>query len=149
MVRWMSCVLVLAPLLVGAAAPCPEPNRPDIRACPFPVDSSLVVGTLLDWVRLEVGQKFTYTRTWCDPDGDPAEVEIVSGPEGVQIVNKPKTGAYTLLWLPRTPMTAAVVVRVTDKPAHGDPNSAIGTILVQVVPRGQRPAPRQCGGQPQ
>jgi hypothetical protein len=142
-------MLVTAPLLVGGGNPCPEPNRPDIRDCPFPADPSLVVGVLLDWVRLEVGQKLTYTRTWCDPDGDPAKVEILHGPEGLQIVNKPKIGAYTLLWLPRAPMTTSIVVRVTDEPAHGEAKSATGTILVHVVPRGKRLAPRQCGGQPQ
>jgi len=147
--RWLLCAMVLLPLLVGGGNPCPEPNRPDIKNCPFAADPNLVVGVLLDCVRLEVGQRFAYTRTWCDPEGDPADARIVSGPEGVQIVNRPKTGAYTLLWLPRAPMTTAIVVRLTDKPAHGEPKSATGTILVQVVPRGQRSAPRQCGGQPQ
>ncbi len=148
-IRRLLCMLVTLPLLVGAGKPCPEPRHPDIRDCPFSADPNLVAGVLLDWVQLEVGQSFTYTRTWCDPEGDPAQAEVVSGPEGLQIVNKPKINAYTLLWLPKAPTTTAIVVRVTDRPAQGDPNSATGTILVQVVPRGRRPAPRQCGGQPQ
>jgi hypothetical protein len=148
MMRWLASAAVVVPLLIGGV-PCPEPNYPDIRNCPFPVDPNLVVGRLLDCVRLEVGQPFTQTRTWCDPEGDPARAEILAGPAGVQIINKPKIRSYTLLWTPRQPMIAAIVVRVTDEPAHGQPKSADGTILIQVVPRGQRPAPRLCGGPPQ
>jgi hypothetical protein len=149
MVRWLASAVVLLPLLIGGNSLCPEPNHPDPADCPFPVDPNLVVGTLLDWVRLEVGERFIYARTWCDPEGDPAEAEVVSGPAGVQIVNKPKISSYTLLWTPREPMTTAIVVRVTDRPIRGQPNSAVGTILIQVVPREQQPAPRLCGGQPQ
>jgi hypothetical protein len=150
MMRWLTGVAVVLPLLIGGTRPCPEPNYPDIRSCPFPADPNLVVGKLLDCIHLEVGQKLIHTRTWCDPEGDPARAEIVSGPEGVQIVNKPQISSYTILWTPRQPMIAAIVVRVTDEPAHGQPKSADGTILVQVMPRGERrPAPRLCGGPPQ
>ena len=147
--RWLAGAIVLLPLVLGGSKPCPEPNYPSIEDCPFAADPNLVVGKLLDWVRLEVGQKLAYTRTWCDPEGDPAQVTVVSGPPGLQIVNRPKIGTYTLLWTPSQPMTTAIVVQVTDKPAHGEPKSATGTILVQVVPRGQslRTAGR-CGGQP-
>lgn len=149
MMRWLAGAAVVLPLLIGGNRPCPEPNYPDIRNCPFPVDPNLVVGKLLDWIRLEVGQELIHTRRWCDPESDPARAEIIAGPEGVQIINKPKISSYTLLWRPRQPMTAAIVVRVTDEPAHGEPKSADGTILIQVVPRGQRPGPRLCGGPPQ
>jgi hypothetical protein len=148
MMRWLTGVAVVVPLLIGNA-PCPEPNYPNIRDCPFAADPNLVVGKLLDCVRLEVGQLFTQTRTWCDPEGDPARAEVLSGPPGVQIINKPRIHSYTLLWTPRQPMVAAIVVRVTDDPLHGQAKSADGTILVQVVPRGQRAAPRLCGGPPQ
>jgi hypothetical protein len=149
MMRWLALTVIVTPLLIGSGPPCPEPNTPDIGDCPFAVDPNMVVGKLLDCVRLEVGQQFMQTRTWCDPEGDPAKAEILAGPEGVRIINKPKVSSYTLLWTPRQPMTVAIVVRVTDEPAHGQPKSADGTILIQVVPRGRRAAPRLCGGPPQ
>lgn len=133
------------PLLIGNIGPCPEPNTPDIQDCPFTVDPRMVVGKLLDCVRLEAGQQFMQTRTWCDPEGDPANAELLAAPEGVQIINRPKTSSYTLLWTPRQVMTAAIVVQVTDQPAHGEPKSSTGTILVQVVPRKQRPVSKGCG----
>jgi len=148
MMRWLVGAAVVLPLLVGGTRPCPEPNYPDLKDCPFPADPNLIAGKLLECIRLEVGQKLIHTRTWCDPEGDPARAEIVSGPRDVQLINKPRTFSYTILWTPRQPMTTAIVVRVTDEPAHGEPKSADGTILIQVAPRGQRPAPRLCGGPP-
>lgn len=148
MMRWLASAAVVMPLLIGGV-PCPEPNYPDIRACPFPADPNLVVGKLLDCVRLEVGRSFIQTRTWCDPEGDPARAEILAGPAGVRIINKVRTKSYTVLWTPRQPMTAAIVVRVTDEPARGTPKSTDGTILVQVVAPERRFAPRLCGGPPQ
>jgi hypothetical protein len=137
----------LLPLLSGKA-PCPEPNYPRIEDCPFEVDPNLVVGKLLGWVRIELGKELIHTRTWCDPNGDFARVGIVSGPDGLRIVNKPKTGSYTIFWTPRQVQTTAIVVRVTDDPRTGQPKSDTGTILVQVVPRGQRVAPKGCGSPP-
>lgn len=148
MMRILAGILVVLPLLIGTSGPCPEPPRPALAECPFPVDPNLVVGTLLGWVRLEVGRQLTHTRTWCEPNGDPADAEIVSGPEGVRIINRHKASAYTLLWTPTQPMTTAIVVRVTDRPISGPPRSSTGTILVQVVPPKTRLAPRMCGGQP-
>jgi hypothetical protein len=149
MVRWLAGAVVVLPLLIGGAVPCPEPNYPDITKGPFPVDPNMVQGQLLDWIRLEVGQRWVHTRTWCDPEGDPARAEIVSAPEGVQIVNKPKISSYTLLWTPAEPMLAAIVVRVTDMPLRGQPTSNTGTILVHVVAPEQRPASGGCASQPQ
>ncbi len=140
--------MILLPLLVGGNSRCPEPNYPELGDCPFEVDPNWVVGRFLGWLRVEVGQRLTHTRTWCDPEGDPATAEIVAGPEGVQLVNKPKVSSYTLLWTPREPTIAAIVIRVTDQPTHAQPQSATGTILVQVVPRGQKTAPKGCGSPP-
>jgi hypothetical protein len=141
-------MLILLPLLVGGNTPCPEPDYPRIEDCPFTVDPNLVVGKLLGWVRVELGKELIHTRTWCDPNGDPARVGIVSGPDGLRIVNKPKIGSYTIFWKPRQIQTTAIVVRVIDDPRTGEPKSDTGTILVQVVPRGQRVAPRGCGSPP-
>ena len=141
--------MILLPLLVGSRTPCPEPNSPRIEDCPFPVDPNLVVGKLLGWVRVELGKELIHTRTWCDPNGDLARVGIVSGPNGLRIVNRPKTSSYTLLWTPRHAQTCALVVQVTDNPKTGQPKSNTGTLLVQVVPRGKHLAPRGCGGPPQ
>lgn len=150
--RQFAGLLILLPLLVGSNAPCPEPKYPRIEDCPFQADPNLVVGKLLGWVRIELGKELVYTRTWCDPNGDPAKVGIVSGPDGLRIVNRPKTGSYTIFWTPRQIQTCAIVVQVTDDPRDGKPMSDTGTILVQVVPRGQRlatkPAPKGCGGPP-
>jgi hypothetical protein len=152
MMRGLMGVIVLLPLLVGSASRCPEPNYPALKDCPFPVDPHLVQGRLLGWIRVEVGQELIHTLTWCDPEGDAATVEILAAPEGVQLVNRPKTFSYTLLWTPRVPGVSAIVVRVTDKPDAARPASSIGTVLVQAVPQGRRlglsPAPRGCGGQP-
>jgi hypothetical protein len=152
MMRGLTSVIILLPLLVGGGGRCPEPNYPDLKDCPFPVDPNLVRGKLLGWIRVEVGQELIHTWTWCDPDGDPATAEILAGPEGVQLVDRSKTSSYTLLWRPRVPGVAAIVVRVTDKPIDAEPRSSIGTVLVQAVPRGQRlglsRGPRGCGGQP-
>ncbi len=152
MARGLTSMIVLLPLLVGADSRCPEPNYPDLKDCPFPVDPNLVQGKLLGWLRVEVGQELIHTLTWCDPDGDPAEVELLVGPDGVQLVNRPKTSSYTLLWTPRVSGVAALVVRVTDKPVDAEPRSSVGTILVQAVPHGQRfglsRGPGGCGGRP-
>ncbi len=139
-------MLVLLPLLVGGKTKCPEPHYPAIEDCPFEVDPNLVAGKLLGWVRVELGKELIHTRTWCDPNGDVAQVEVVSGPDGLQIVNRPKTSSYTLLWRPKEVQTCAVVVRVTDIPPVGQPMNGTGTILVQVIPRGKRLTPRGCGG---
>lgn len=143
----MSLVVVL-PLLIGTNSPCPEPNYPTMENCPFPVDPNLVNGKLLGWLRVEVGQQLAHTRTWCDPDGDSAVVEILDAPEGVTIVNKPRIASYTLLWRPASPTITAIVVRVTDSPITGQPESDVGTLLVQVVPATKPSVPRLCGGQP-
>jgi hypothetical protein len=140
---------ILVPLLVGGTLRQTEPNGPRLVDCPFAVDPNLVVGKLLACVQAELGQPLIHTRTWYDPDGDPAQVRILKGPEGVRIINRPKTHSYTILWTPRQIQTCAIVVQVTDQPANGKPLSDTGTILVQVVPRGQRLAPHGCGGPPQ
>jgi len=149
MARWLASMTILLPLLVGGAAPRTEPNLPRLEDCPFAVDPNLVVGKLLACLRVELGRQMIHTRTWYDPEGDPAEVKILKGPQGVQILNRPKIRSYTILWTPTQIMTTAIVVQVTDQPARGQPASSVGTILVQVVPRGQQPAPRGCGGPPQ
>jgi len=148
--RRTACLLILLPLLVGVKTPTPQPDYPRIEDCPFPADPNLVEGKLLGWVRVELGKELIHTRTWHDPNGDLAKVEIVRGPDGVKLVNKPKTASYTIFWMPRQVMTTAIVVRVTDDPRSGKPMSDTGTLLVQVVPRGQRVAPKAkgCGGPP-
>lgn len=147
--RWLASMMTLLPLLVGSAAPQTEPNDPRLEDCPFAVDPNLVVGKLLACVQVEVGRPWIHTRTWSDPEGDPAEVKILQAPRGVQIINRQKVHSYTILWTPTQIETAAIVVQVTDQPARGKPASSVGTILVQVLPRGQRPGPRGCGGPPQ
>lgn len=147
--RWLVNAVILLPLLVGPSTRCPEPEYPDIKNCPFPADPNLIQGVLLGWVRLEVGQSLTHTRTWCDEEGDPADAELVSAPAGVRLINKPKVSTYTLLWTPTRPTTAAIVVRVTDRPLDRPSKSNVGTVLVQVVPRGTHFAPNGCGGPPQ
>ncbi|MBN2133876.1 MAG: hypothetical protein JW741_30520 [Sedimentisphaerales bacterium] len=146
MARTLASMVVLLPLLVGTSRRCPEPNYPTVEDCPFPVDPNLVVGKLLGWVRLEAGQPLVHTRRWCDPDGDPARVKVLQGPEGLELINRPKTASYTLLWTPRHPMTTAIVLRVTDEPTLARPKSDTGTLLVQVLPRRKRFAPGLCGG---
>lgn len=146
--RPLAGIFILLPLLVGGGAPCPEPDYPRIEDCPFEVDPNLIVGKLLGWARVELGRELIHTRTWCDPNGDPARAGIVSGPDGLRIVNRPKTNSYTIFWTPRQVGIYAIVVRVTDEPGSGEPESNAGTILVQVAPRGQHPAPRGCGSPP-
>lgn len=147
--RWLVSMAILAPLLVGGNPRQAEPNGLRLEDCPFAVDPNLVVGRLLACLRVEVGQSLMHTRTWYDPDDDPAQVRILQGPAGARIVNRPKTTSYTILWTPRQIQTAAIVVQVTDRPAHGKPLSDTGTILVQVVPPEHRLAPQACGGSPQ
>jgi len=45
-------------------------------------------------------------------------------------------------------MTAAIVLRVTDRPTLARPKSDTGTLLVQVVPPRKRFVPGLCGGPP-
>jgi len=147
--RWFASMMTLLPLLIGSAAPRTEPNYLRPEDCPFAVDPNLIVGKLLACVQVGVGQRLIHTRTWSDPEGDPAEVKILKAPQGVRIINRPKVHSYTIWWTPTQIETTAIVVQATDQPARGKPASSVGTILVQVVPHGQRPAPRGCGGPPQ
>jgi hypothetical protein len=147
--RVLTGIVVLLPLLVGSGGARLAPEQAGVEECPFPFDPSLVEGRLLDWLQVEVGRPIAHTRTWSDPDGDAAVVEIVKGPPQATVINKPKINSYTLLWTPQEPMVTAIVVRVTDKPITGEPQSDTGTILIQVLPRQRRQAPRLCGGPPQ
>ncbi len=144
--RLLIGVVILLPLALGTASSDLEGSSPQIQDCPFPADPNLVVGKLLGWVRVELGQSLDHTRTWSDPDGDSVTIELLSAPEGVRLINKPRILSYTLLWRPRRVMTTAIVIRITDKPVRGKPMSDTGTLLVQVVPASKRAAPRLCGG---
>ncbi len=148
MARTLMSLAILLPLVVGPSRASHEPHYPQIQDCPFPADPNLVVGKLLGWLQIEVGQSLDHTRTWSDPDGDSVAVEILSAPEGVKLINKPKIHSYTLLWRPRSPMTTAIVIRITDRPRRGKAMSDTGTLLVQVVPVSKRATPRLCGGSP-
>jgi hypothetical protein len=147
--RWFVGIAILAPLLVGGNPRQTGPNNLGSRDCLFAADPNLVVGRLLVCLRVEVGRSLIHTRTWHDPDGDPAQVRILKGPPGAQIINRPKTHSYTILWTPRQVQTCAIVVQATDQPAHGQPLSDTGTILVHVVPLEHRLVPHGCGGPPQ
>ncbi len=149
MMRWLTSVMVLLPLLVGSAVPRTEPDYPRLVDCPFAVDPNLVEGKLLACVRVELGRQLIHTRTWSDPEGDPATVKILKGPRGAQIIDSPQTHSYTIRWTPTRIETVAIVVQATDQPARGQPASSVGTILVQVVPHRHQPAPHGCGGPPQ
>jgi len=146
MARILIGLVVLLPLVVGTNSSDQQVSPPQIQDCPFPVDPNLVVGKLLGWARVELGQSLDHTRTWSDPDGDSVTIELLSAPEGVRLINKPKIHSYTLLWRPKSVMTTAIVIRITDKPIRGEPMSDTGTLLVQVVPASKRSAPRLCGG---
>jgi hypothetical protein len=146
--RTLLSVVVLLPFLIGTSSSGPGSAAPALEDCPFEVDPNMVVGKLLGWTRIEVGQAWAHTRTWSDPDGDSASAEIVTGPEGIRLINKPRITSYTILWTPPHPMTTAVVVRVTDKPVTGKPQSQVGTLLVQVVPKMKRRGGSPCGGLP-
>ena len=148
MARWLAGMVILMPLLIGSNPPGPKADSPYLGDCPFEVDPKLVVGRLLDCIQVELGEQFVHTRTWYDPDGDPAEVKLLDGPEGIQLINRPKVASYTILWKPTQLMTAAIVVEVTDEPRNGVPKSDTGTLLVQVVPRGRSVASGGCGGRP-
>lgn len=149
MARVLTAAIVVLPLLLGGGLPSAEANRPAMEDCPFEFDPSLVVGQFLGWVRIEVGQTLEHTRTWSDPDSDPARAELLDGPDGMRLYNKPKLNSYTLLWTPKRPQVVAAVVRVTDEPRSGEPLSSTGTILIHVVAPARRTAPGACGGRPQ
>jgi len=146
--RVLAGIMVLLPLLVSGGEARFVPEQRGVEECPFPFDQSLVEGRLLGWLQVEVGRPVAHTRTWSDPDGDAAVVEIVKGPPQATVINKPKINSYMLLWTPQEPMVTAIVVRVTDRPLTGEPKSDTGTILIQVLPRQRQRAPRLCGGPP-
>jgi hypothetical protein len=64
--RWLVSMVILLPLLVGDTPQRAEPNYPRLEDSPFPADLNLVVGKLLAYVRAELGQPMTHTRTWYD-----------------------------------------------------------------------------------
>jgi len=148
MMRVLAVGMLVLPLLVGGGAPGPEVNGPAMEDCPFAFDLELVVGQFLGWVRVETGQTLDHTRTWCDPDGDPAGAGLLDAPDGMRLYNKPKISSYTLVWTPKRAGVFAAVVRVTDEPRSGEPAANAGTILVQVVAPARRVAPGRCGGPP-
>lgn len=47
MMHWPASAAFVAPLLIGGDSPCPEPNTPDIRNCPFPVEPGSSAGVVL------------------------------------------------------------------------------------------------------
>ncbi len=148
MLRTLISLIVVVPLLIGTNDPCPEPDYPRIADCPFPVDPNLVEGKLLGWLQVELGEPLAHTRTWCDADGDSVAVEIVKGPDGVRLINKPRITSYTILWRPRHLTTTAIVLRATDNPVVGLPKNDVGTLLIQVVPTMKRSRSGGCGGRP-
>ena len=146
--RALAGILILLPLLVGASATNPPSEGTGDQTCPFSYDPALVEGELLGWLVAEVGQTIDHTRTWSDPDDDEATVEIVKGPRNALLVNRPKTHSYTIIWTPRQPEIIPIVLRITDNPPSGQPQSTVGTLLVQILPP-HRSSRSPCGGRPQ
>jgi len=146
-VRVLAVAIVVLPLLLRGA-PCPEVNLPAMEDCPFAFGPSLIVGQYLGWIRVEAGRQLVHTRTWCDPDDDPARAELLAGPDGMRLFNKPRISSYTLVWTPKRAGVFAAVVRVTDEPRSGEPAGSTGMILIQVAAPARRVAPGLCGGPP-
>ena len=144
--RALGGIVFLMPLVLGVGAASRALDEVSIETCPFPIDPNMVEGKLLGWIVIEAGRSITHTRTWHDPDGDEATVEIVKGPEHARIVNRSKIGSYTILWTPQQPQTTSIVVRATDKPRLGQPQSATGTLLIQVLPPRRILTRSPCGG---
>lgn len=147
-VRALAGIIFLLPLWLGASSPGETSRDVDAEACPFAFDPNLVEGKLLGWIVVEVGRSIKQTRTWSDPDGDDAMVEIVKGPRNALLVNHPKTSSYTIRWTPQRPQTTSIILRVTDNPSSGVPQSVTGTLLVQVTEPHRDMPPRLCGGAP-
>lgn len=147
--RALAGILILLPLAVGATTEPRASEGASAQTCPFSFDPNLVEGTLLGWLVVEVGQSIYHTRTWSDPDGDEAMIEMVKGPQNAFLVNRPKTHSYTILWTPQQPQTTAIVLRITDNPPSGEPLSVTGTLLIQVVPSQPSLTRSPCGGRPQ
>ncbi len=145
MIRALAGTIIVLPLLLGGATTS-EPNITAIEDCPFPVDPNLITGAFLGCLQIEAGREFVHTRTWSDPDGDSARVELLDAPEGMAIYNKPQLNSYTLLWTPARPGIVPVVLRITDQPRSGQPAGATGTLLIQVISPQRRKAGGLCGG---
>lgn len=145
MIRVLAGTIIMLPLLLGGATTS-EPNVPAIEDCPFPVDPNLITGAFLGCLQVEVGPELVHTRTWSDPDGDSARVELLEAPEGMAIYNKPQLNSYTLVWTPTRSRIVPVVVRIADQPRAGKPAHATGTLLIQVLAPQRRTAGGLCGG---
>jgi hypothetical protein len=145
MIRMLAATIIVLPLLLGGATTS-EPNSAAIEDCRFSVDPSLITGAFLGCLQVEVGRELVHTRTWSDPDGDSARVELLDAPEGMAIYNKPQLNSYTLVWTPTTPRIVPVVLRITDQPRAGKPAHATGTLLIQVLAPQRRTAGGLCGG---
>ncbi len=110
------------PLIV---ANTPDPNciqqGARVSDIPFAVDPAKITGVILSpypgdltrWV-VEAG-RVDRVGNYCDPDGDPATVEYISGPDSVQLQYGPVNQTWTLVGeLP--PGIWYVTVRAVDQP---------------------------------
>jgi hypothetical protein len=145
-------VITLAILAIGLglratalyviAEPAYDPNT-----VPFPYNKNLVQGTLLGTVTQRAGVAGSVKGTYYDPDNDPVNVRIVSGPVGMLLKQDPTTGSYVLSWTPAgiDVGVKALVLAAKDTPPTGTALEATGTILWQVMPQNQTPGLVACG----
>ena len=110
------------------AQDCPEPEQMEV---PFQHDANAVHYKVIGQVQMRVGQVFTCELRACDPDGDPMEFRLLSGPNDVVV--DANTGYFG--WQPAEPNVYYIDVEVVDVYGARDR----GTIVISVGPPNRPP----------
>lgn len=142
----LGIVAMLAGYLLAVASATVFVAIADPNACvqttwggpiPFEYDPNAVVGVLLDVEEVTAG-KYNRTGLYCDPEGDPVRVELLAGPDGMQVTQDSQAKTWTIAGDVPVGVTA-IIVRAIDAPANADPNWVVATVLVHAATRPNLP----------
>jgi len=146
------CLLILSPLVLGQSGTCPEQPYLPLAGYSVPVDANEVAPIyphdpnsapllLRPPIHVVLGGTAQADGWACDPDGDGMQTEASAG--GVAL----EEGQWHWSWRPTAIGTYYARIALTDVRLTDDELTAMGTIMVVVVPA-NRPPRLGCGSRP-